>query len=61
MEKQIFEQYTDPIPDYLDRYLNDCLDTAWCTRVQLERIFNFVNHFHSALQFTWEISELFDS
>ena len=57
VEKQIFEQYTDPIPDYLGRYIDDCLGTASCSRVELERFINFVNTFHPALQFTWEISE----
>ena len=57
VEKQIFEQYTDPIPDYLGRYIDDCLGTASCSRVELQRFINFVNNFHPALQFTWEISE----
>ncbi len=26
--KQIFEQYTDSTPDYLDRYIDDCVGTA---------------------------------
>ena len=57
VEKQIIEQYTDPIPDYRGRYIDDCLGTASCSRVELERFINFVNNFHAALQFTWEISE----
>ena len=57
VEKQIFEQYTDPNPDYLGRYIDDCLGTASCFRVELERFINFVNDFHPALQFTWKISE----
>jgi hypothetical protein len=57
VEKQIFEQYTDPITDYPGRYIDDCLDTASCSRVELERFINFVNNFHPALQFAWEISE----
>jgi hypothetical protein len=48
---------TDPIPDYLGRYIDDCLGTASCSRVELERFIKFVNSFHPALQFTWEISE----
>ena len=50
--KQIFEQYTDPIPDYLGRYIDDCVGTASCSRGELEC---FINNFHPALQFTWEI------
>ena len=57
VEKQIFEQYTDPIPDYLGRYIDDCVGTASCSRGKLECFFNYVNNFHPALQFTWEISE----
>ena len=48
MEKQIFEQYTDPIPDYLGRYIDDCVGTASCSRGELECC---INHY------TWEISE----
>ena len=36
VEKQIFEQYTDPIPDYLGRYIDDCVGTASCSRGKLE-------------------------
>ena len=57
VEKQIFEQYTDPIPDYLGRYIDDCVGTASCSRGELECFINYVNNFHPALQFTWEISE----
>ncbi len=32
VEKQIFEQYTDPTPDYLGRYIDDCVGTAACSR-----------------------------
>ena len=53
VEKQIFEQYTGPLPDYFGRYIDDCLGS----RVELEEFINFVNEFHPALQFTWEISE----
>ena len=57
VEKQIFEQYTDPIPDYLARYIDDCVGTASCSRGELECFINYVNNIHPALQFTWEISE----
>ena len=56
-EKQIFEQYTDPIPDYLCRYIDDCVGTASCSRGEFECFINYVNNFHPAFQFTWEISE----
>ena len=57
-EKQIFEQYIDPIPDYLGRYIDDCVGTASCSRGKLECFINYVNNFHPALQFTWEISDI---
>ena len=57
VEKQICEQYTDPIPDYLGRYIDDCVGTASCSRGELECFINYVNNFHPALQFTWEISQ----
>ena len=57
VEKQIFEQYTGPMPDYFGRYIDDCLGTASCSRVDLEWFVNFVNGFHSLLQFTSEIRD----
>ena len=36
VEKQIFEQYTDPIPDYLGRYIDDCVGTASCSCGEFE-------------------------
>ena len=57
VEKQIFEQYTDPTSDYLGRYIDHCVGTASCSRGELEQLINYVNNFHPALQFTWEISE----
>ena len=57
MEEQIFEQYTDPIPDYLGRYIDDSVSASSCSRGELECFINYVNNFHPALQFTWEISE----
>ena len=45
VEKQIFEQYTDPIPDYLGRwYIDDCVGTASCSRGELECFINYVNN-----------------
>jgi hypothetical protein len=58
VEKQIFEHHTDPILDYLDSYIDDSLGKASCSRVELQRFINFVNNFHPALQFVWEINEV---
>ena len=57
VEKQIFKQYTDPIPNYLGRYIDDCVGAAPYSRGELKCFINYVNNFHPALQFTWEISE----
>ena len=57
VEQQTFEQYTGPFLIFFSRYIDDCLGTASCTRVDLERFINFVNGFHHALKFTWEFSE----
>ena len=57
-ENQIFEQYTDPIPDFFGRFIDDCLGTASCSYAELESFIHFVNNFHPALKFTWEISEI---
>ena len=50
VEKQIFEQHTDPTPDYLGRYIDDCVGTASCSRGELEQFINYVKNFHPALQ-----------
>ncbi len=42
VEKQIFEQYTDPTPDYLGRYIDDCVGTTSCSRGELEQFINYV-------------------
>ena len=42
---------------FFGRYIDDCLGTASCTHVDLERCINYVNYFHPDLNFTWEISE----
>ena len=54
VEKQIFEQYTDPITDYFGRYIDDC-GAASCSCGEREQFINYVNNFHPALQFTGEI------
>ena len=39
-EKQIYEQYTGPLLDYLGKYIDHCLGSASCSRVELERLIN---------------------
>ena len=38
VEKQIFEQYIDPTPDYLGRYIDEYVGTASCSRGELEHL-----------------------
>lgn len=42
VKKQIFEQLTGRLPDYFGRYIDDCLGTASCFHVDLERFITFV-------------------
>ena len=57
VEEQIFNQFDGPKPELFDRYIDDCLGATSCTKEELERFIGFVNSFHPALKFTWEISE----
>ena len=55
VEQQIFTEHTGRIPDSFCRDIDDCLGTASCTRVDLER--SLITLIHPVLKFTWEISE----
>ena len=57
VEEQIFNQFDGPKPELFGRYIDDCLGATSCTKEELERFISFVNSFHPALKFTWEISE----
>ena len=57
VEEQIFNQFNGPRPELFGRYIDDCLGATSCTKEELERFIGFVNSFHPALKFTWEISE----
>ena len=57
VEEQIFNQFDGPKPELFGRYIDDCLGATSCTKEELERFICFVNSFHPALKFTWEISE----
>ena len=57
VEEQIFNQFDGPKPELFGRYIDDCLGATSCTKEELERFIDFVNSFHPALKFTWEISE----
>ena len=57
VEEQIFDQYQGPKPELFGRYIDDCIGATSCTRSELDSFISFVNSFHPALKFTWEISE----
>ena len=57
VEEQIFNQFNSPKPELFGRYIDDCLGATSCTKEELEQFIGFVNSFHPALKFTWEISE----
>ena len=57
VEKHIFEQYTGHTLDFFGRFIYDCFGTASRSRADFERFISFVDTFHPALKFTWEISE----
>ena len=56
-EEQVFNQFDGPKPELFGRYIDDCLGSTSCTKEELERFIGFVNSFHPALKFTWEIFE----
>ena len=55
VEAQIFNQFDDPKPDLFVHYIDDRLWATSCTNEELERFIGFVNSFHPALKFTWEM------
>ena len=57
VEEQIFNQFDGPKPELFGRYIDDCLGATSCTKEELEQFISFVNSFHPALKFIWEISE----
>ena len=57
IEHPIFQQYTGPKPEYFGRYIDDCIGATSCSRIDLDSFISYVNSFHPALEFTWEISD----
>ena len=51
IEHQFFNQYNDPKPE------DDAVDPTSSTREKLNPFITAVNSFHSALRYTWEISD----
>ena len=56
VEERIFDQFDGPVPELFGRYIDDCFGATSCGRPELDRFIQFVNTFHPALEFIWEIS-----
>eukprot|EP00061_Rhincodon_typus_P016959 g45440.t1 len=57
VEQFLFHNYTGTIPHLFLHYIDDCINAASCSQKELEQFNNFANNFHSALKFTWTISD----
>ena len=58
IEEQIFDyQFDGPRPELFGRFIDDCFGATSCSRRVLDQFIEFLNSFHPALDFTWEISE----
>ena len=56
-ENQFFHRYNGPQPKLYRHYIDDCVGATSSTREELEQFIYFVNLFHPALKYTWQISE----
>ena len=56
VEERIFDQFDGPVPELFGRYIDDCFGATSSGRPELDRFIQFVNTFHPALEFIWEIS-----
>ena len=57
VEHQFFNQYNDPKPELVGRYIDDCIGAISSSREELDQFITSVNSFHPALKYTREISE----
>ena len=57
IEHQFFNQYNGPKPDLYRRYIDDCVGATSSTREELNQFITAVNSLHTALKYTWEISD----
>jgi hypothetical protein len=57
IEEQIFLNYPGLKPDFFGRYIDDCIGAASCSKQELDSFISYVNSFHPALDFTWDISQ----
>ena len=57
VEGRIASQYHGFVPQLHNRYIDDVIGVACCSRVELENYISFVSNFHPALQFRHTISD----
>ena len=57
IEHECFNQNNGPKPELYRRYIDDCVGATSSTREELNQFITAVNSFHSALKYTWEISD----
>ncbi|XP_059840443.1 uncharacterized protein LOC132402015 isoform X1 [Hypanus sabinus] len=57
VEQSMFQLYTGIGPPLFLRYIDDCIGAASCTHAELVDFINFSFNFHTALKFTWSISD----
>lgn len=56
LEHQIQQQYTKPMPEFYTRYIDDGIGAISLPMDTLMELINFIQNFHTAIKFTFEIS-----
>ena len=56
-EIEVSESYDGPFPEFYKRYIDDVFGATSMSREDLDRFISFVNDFHPAFQYTFEVSE----
>ena len=57
LEHTLLQQYKKPMPEIYKRYIDDGIGATSLSYNQLLDFINFVQNFHPAVKFTYEISE----
>ena len=57
IENEFFSTFNGPKPDLYKCFIDDCVCATSSSREELNQFITSVNYFHSALKYTWEISE----
>ena len=50
--------YTGPFPEFYRRFIDDCITLSSLTEPQLLDYVNFANNFHSAIKYTYHLSDI---